>query len=237
MGFRNNGLRAIALATLVALASISVQTAPVAATDPSPTPAPEIAASPSPTSDATPTPATSPDTTPAPSAAITPPDATPTPTGTPTPIPTGTLLVSPLAATSPTGATPTAKTSFAARVVQIARAQRHKPYIRGAMGPRAFDCSGLVRYVYRLAGVSRRLGGGHSARGMLHWARIHGLASRSHPQVGDVVIYGGGTHAAIYIGQGLVISALNPRQGIRVTGLRALRAPFTTFIHTQLERP
>ena len=105
------------------------------------------------------------------------------------------------------------------------------------MGPRAFDCSGLVRYVYRLAGVSRRLGGGHSARGMLHWARSHGLASRSHPQVGDVVIYGGGTHAAIYIGQGLVISALNPRQGIRVTGLRALRAPFTTFIHTQLERP
>ncbi len=229
MGFRNNGLRAIALATLVALAGVSVQTAPVAATDPSPTPAPEVTTSPSPTPDATPTPATSPDTTPEPSAALTPPDASPTPTGT--------LLVSPLAATSPTAATPRAKTSFAARVVQIARAQRHKPYIRGAMGPRAFDCSGLVRYVYRLAGVSRRLGGGHSARGMLHWARIHGLASRSHPQVGDVVIYGGGTHAAIYIGQGLVISALNPRQGIRVTGLRALRAPFTTFIHTQLERP
>ena len=243
MGFRNNGLRAIALATLVALAGVSVQTAPVAATDPSPPPAPEVTASPSPTSDATPTPATSPDTTPEPSAALTPPDASPTPTGTPTSTatptstPTGTLLVSPLAATSPTGATPTAKTSFAARVVQIARAQRHKPYIRGAMGPRAFDCSGLVRYVYRLAGVSQRLGGGHSARGMLHWARIHGLASRSHPQVGDVVIYGGGTHAAIYIGQGLVISALNPRQGIRVTGLRALSAPFTTFIHTQLERP
>ena len=208
MGFRNYGLRAIALATLVALAGVSVQTAPVAATDPSPTPAPEVTASPSPTSDAVPIPA-----------------------------PTGTLLVSPPTATTPTAATPRAKTNFAARVVRIALAQRHKGYVRGAMGPRAFDCSGLVRYAYRLAGVSRRLGGGHSARGMLHWARIHGLASRSNPQVGDVVIYGGGTHAAIYIGRGLVISALNPRQGIRITRLHALRAPFTTFIHTQLQRP
>lgn len=208
MGFRNNGLRAIALATLVALAGVSVQTAPVAATDPSPTPAPEVTPSPSPTSDAT-----------------------------PTPTPTATLLASPLAATTATAATPRAKTNLAARVVRIARAQRHKPYVRGAMGPRAFDCSGLVRYVYRLAGVSPRLGGGHSARGMLHWARIHGLASRSHPQVGDVVIYGGGTHAAIYIGGGLVISALNPRQGIRVNRLHALRARFTTFIHMRLERP
>lgn len=229
MGFRNNGLRAIALATLVALAGVSVQTAPVAATDPSPTP--EVTASPSPTSDATPTPATSPDTAPAPSAAITPPDAIPTST------PTGTLLVSPPASTTPTAVTPRATPNFAARVVRIALAQRHKRYVRGAMGPRAFDCSGLVRYAYRLAGVSRRLGGGHSARGMLNWARIRGLTSRSHPQVGDVVIYGGGTHAAIYIGRGLVISALNPRQGIRITKLRALRTPFTTFIHTKLQRP
>jgi cell wall-associated NlpC family hydrolase len=127
-----------------------------------------------------------------------------------------------------------AKPNYARRVVRIAMAQRGKPYVRGSMGPRAFDCSGLVRYAYRRAGVSSHLGGGHSARAMLRWARVHHLASRSHPRVGDVVIYGGGTHAAIYIGHGLVISALNPRQGIRVTRLHALRARFTTFIHTHI---
>jgi cell wall-associated NlpC family hydrolase len=72
---------------------------------------------------------------------------------------------------------------------------------------------------------------------MYRWARAHHLTSRSNPRVGDIVIYGGGTHAAIYIGRGLVVSALNPRQGIRVTRLHALRAPFTAFIHTHLQRP
>ncbi|HEY5433762.1 MAG TPA: NlpC/P60 family protein, partial [Candidatus Limnocylindrales bacterium] len=127
-----------------------------------------------------------------------------------------------------------ARPNLGARVVRIALAQRGKRYIRGATGPRAFDCSGLVRYAYRRAGVSSRLGGGHSARGMLYWARIHHRASRSNPQVGDVVIYGNGSHAGIYIGNGRVISALNPRQGIRITRLHALGAPFTTFIHTRI---
>jgi cell wall-associated NlpC family hydrolase len=118
--------------------------------------------------------------------------------------------------------------------VRIARAQRGDRYVRGATGPRAFDCSGLVRFAYRRAGVSARLGGGHSAAAMLRWARRHGLTSRHHPRIGDVVIYGGGTHAAIYIGHGRVISALNPRQGIRVTRLHALSARFTAFIHTRV---
>jgi cell wall-associated NlpC family hydrolase len=126
------------------------------------------------------------------------------------------------------------KPNLAARVVRIALAQRGKRYSRGSVGPRAFDCSGLVRYAYRRGGVSSRLGGGESARSMLRWGRIHHLTSRSNPRVGDIVIYGNGTHAAIYIGHGRVISALNPRQGIRITRLHALRAPFTTFIHTHL---
>jgi cell wall-associated NlpC family hydrolase len=69
---------------------------------------------------------------------------------------------------------------------------------------------------------------------MYLWARLHHLTSRTNPRVGDVVIYGGGTHAAIYIGRGLVISALNPRKGIRITRLRALTSPFTAYIHTRI---
>ena len=102
----------------------------------------------------------------------------------------------------------------------------------GATGPNAFDCSGLVRYAYRKARISSRLGGGHSARGMLYWARLHGKTRRHNPQVGDVAIWGNGRHAGIYIGRGRVISALNPRQGIRITGLHALGDPFAAFIRT-----
>lgn len=221
MGFRNNGLRAIALATLVAISGVSAFVAPVAATDPSPTPTLDPA-TPAPTADpAAPTP------TPTPTVV---PETSPAPAIVPAPITTTTAP----AAIAPVTVAPAAKPNLAARVVQIAMAQRGKRYVYGASGPRAFDCSGLVRYVYRMAGVSSRIGGGHSARGMLLWARRHHLASRSNPRVGDIVIYGNGSHAAIYIGRGLVISALNPRQGVRVTGLHALRAPVTAIIHTHL---
>jgi cell wall-associated NlpC family hydrolase len=69
---------------------------------------------------------------------------------------------------------------------------------------------------------------------MLAWGRSHGLTSRTGGRPGDVAIYGNGSHAAIYIGNGKIVSALNPSQGIRVTGLNALGASFTTFIHTRI---
>jgi len=220
LGFRNHGLRAIAIATLVAIASISVHTAPVAATDPSPAPTTSPTAAP-----ATAAPAAADPTTAAPATAV--------PTTSPTNSPAAAPVAAQSAATSSV-ARPAVKVSEGAHVVRIAMAQRGKRYARGATGPRAFDCSGLVRYSYRIAGVSRRIGGGHAARGMYRWARMHGLTSRSNPQIGDIVIYGNGTHAAIYIGHGRVVSALNRRQGIRVTALHALGAPFTTFIHTHI---
>jgi cell wall-associated NlpC family hydrolase len=140
-----------------------------------------------------------------------------------------------VAAPSAAAATPSISTSTTAvRVVQVAEQQRGKRYVFGAAGPSAFDCSGLVVYAYRRAGVATRLGGGHSGYGMLAWARAHHRFSRSNPQVGDVVIYGGGAHVGIYIGNGKVISALNPSQGIRVTGLHALHSAVTGYIHTQL---
>jgi cell wall-associated NlpC family hydrolase len=228
-----NGLRAVSLATIVALIGISAITAPVAATDPAPSPTPAPTTSPEPTPEPTPDPTAtaSPEPTPDPN-----PTTSPEPSPAPTPDPGIADPTPPTLETTTTlvvAATPVAKPNLGARIVRIALAQRGKRYVRGATGPRAFDCSGLVRYSYRKAGISRRLGGGHSARAMLRWGRNHGLTSRRHPQIGDVVIYGNGTHAAIYIGKGRVISALNRRQGIRITRLHALRAPFTTFIHTR----
>jgi cell wall-associated NlpC family hydrolase len=41
-------------------------------------------------------------------------------------------------------------------VMRVARAQRGKPYVWGAAGPRAFDCSGYVQWVFRHA-IGRQL--------------------------------------------------------------------------------
>ena len=89
------------------------------------------------------------------------------------------------------------RTSNRPRIVRVALNQRGDPYRSGATGPNAFDCSGLVRFAYERAHVGRRLGGGHSARAMYLWGRSHGLTSRRHPRIGDVVVYGRGSHVGI----------------------------------------
>lgn len=43
--------------------------------------------------------------------------------------------------------------SAARQGLDIARAQLGKPYRYGGAGPRGFDCSGLVYYAYRKAGI------------------------------------------------------------------------------------
>ena len=42
----------------------------------------------------------------------------------------------------------------AARAVQYAKTKLGLPYVWGAQGPRAYDCSGLVQDAYRHAGIS-----------------------------------------------------------------------------------
>ncbi|WP_207841323.1 C40 family peptidase [Williamsia soli] len=72
------------------------------------------------------------------------------------------------------------------------------PYVYGAAGPDAFDCSGLVYWSHQQAGQNiprdsyGQLGGGTSV-------------SAADAQPGDVVIYNGGGHAGIYIGGGQVV--------------------------------
>ncbi len=257
MQHRAHGLRVTALALAVALAGTTAIVAPVAATDPVPVESP--APSPSPTPDPSATPSetpSSPVATPTPSVDPSP-SAVPAPSQDPAPSAAPSATADPSASPDPAASvapTPTADpapalTSVVApaprpvvvpnlglRVVRIALAQRGDQYRAGGQSPSYFDCSGLVRYSYRKAGVSAKLGGGSSARGMLYWGRLHGLTSSRNPRIGDVAIYGNGTHAGIWIGNGRVVQALNPRLDIRVLGLHAVTKPFTTFIHTRIPR-
>ena len=120
----------------------------------------------------------------------------------------------------------------AQQIIAIAKRQLGDHWRAGAVGPGAFDCSGLVLYSYRRAGDLRVLGKGRlrSARQIYAYFRAHGKASRSNPKPGDLVIWGGGTHIGIYIGHGKAISTLNT--GVRIHRVHAVTARFTTYLHT-----
>jgi cell wall-associated NlpC family hydrolase len=97
-----------------------------------------------------------------------------------------------------------------------------------------FDCIGLVLRSYAQAGVLGKLGGWYNDNGytLLRWARARHLVSSTHGQPGDVVVWGGGGHVGIYLGNGMAISALT--SGVRVHGIHAVTKRFTAFIHTGL---
>jgi cell wall-associated NlpC family hydrolase len=82
------------------------------------------------------------------------------------------------------------------KVLHEASRQKGKPYSYGAAGPRAFDCSGLVMYVYAHA-VHRSLP--HNAAQQYH--SLHHI-KRSALEKGDLIFTDDGSisHVGIYAG-------------------------------------
>ncbi|WP_329121480.1 NlpC/P60 family protein [Streptomyces sp. NBC_01353] len=98
--------------------------------------------------------------------------------------------------------------SRAAAAVIAARSAIGMPYVWGATGPRAFDCSGLMVWSYRQAGIS-----------LPRTSSAQRYAGRQVPlsqaQPGDLVTYrSDASHVGIYAGNGQVIHA--PYPGARV---------------------
>ena len=121
----------------------------------------------------------------------------------------------------------------AAAVIAAARHHLGAAYRSGATGPRAFDCSGLVYRAFKEARRAGIIGGTRaSAAAYMRMFERRGQASRTHGRPGDLVIYGHGSHIGIYLGRGMVISALT--SGVRRHGLKQLTVPFTEFLHTHL---
>ncbi|MET9956398.1 NlpC/P60 family protein [Streptomyces sp. NPDC006339] len=98
--------------------------------------------------------------------------------------------------------------SRAAAAVIAARSAIGKPYVWGATGPSAFDCSGLMVWSYRQAGIALP----RTSQAQRNAGRRVPL---SQAQPGDLVTYrGDASHVAIYAGNGQVIHA--PYPGARV---------------------
>ncbi|MEG0824938.1 MAG: SH3 domain-containing C40 family peptidase [Oscillospiraceae bacterium] len=103
-----------------------------------------------------------------------------------------------------------AASTLGAQAVAIAKQQIGKPYVSGAKGPNAFDCSGFVYYVYKQLGYS--LNGGSSTQFRNYGTPVN---SMNELQPGDLFFicnpaYSGGnitSHVGIYIGGGQFIHA------------------------------
>ncbi|MFF8358415.1 C40 family peptidase [Streptomyces chartreusis] len=114
---------------------------------------------------------------------------------------------------SPGSAAAQAPNARAAAAVSYAYAKLGSPYVWGATGPNAFDCSGLTQAAYREAGVSLP---------RTTYAQIDAgrRVSRSELRPGDLVFfYSGISHVGLYIGNGQMIHAPNPSAPVRVAPL------------------
>lgn len=99
----------------------------------------------------------------------------------------------------------------ASGAVAFARRQLGKPYVWGATGPDAYDCSGLTQACYASVGIPLNRTAAQQFR--------QGVAvERNSLQPGDLVFYNNSTnptHVGIYVGNDQIINALNPSTGVR----------------------
>ena len=83
-------------------------------------------------------------------------------------------------------------------------------YVWGGKSYKAWDCSGFVSYVFAQAGISLT---------SYTFQMKNELVPTSNPQPGDIVFTNGLNHVGIYVGNGQMISALNPSQGTQLTAV------------------
>ena len=103
--------------------------------------------------------------------------------------------------------------SVAQRAVAAAMTRLGDRYVFGATGPKRFDCSGLVQWAYRQAGISTT-----HYTGTLWNDYRHIPESQLKP--GDLVFfYRDHHHVGIYIGNGLMINAPHTGDVVRIASI------------------
>ena len=100
--------------------------------------------------------------------------------------------------------------------LNFALAQVGKSYVRGATGPNSYDCSGLTSTAYAQVGV----GLPRTSQAQYGVGTPVSLANLA---PGDLVFYYSGiSHVAIYIGNGMIVGASNPRTGVNVASVTSM---------------
>lgn len=101
----------------------------------------------------------------------------------------------------------------AGAAIATALAQVGDRYQHAAMGPDAFDCSGLTSYAYAAAGIALP----HSSRAQ---SQLGTQVSRAELQAGDLVFfYNPISHVGLYIGNGMMVHARTYGSPVAVTSV------------------
>ncbi len=108
-----------------------------------------------------------------------------------------------------------APSEVAGRAMQYALAEVGKPYVWGATGPNAYDCSGLMLRAYESAGVTLP-----RVSRQQYWAGAQLPVRQAQP--GDLLFWGYDTanpdtihHVAMYLGNGQMVEAANQTVPLR----------------------
>jgi cell wall-associated NlpC family hydrolase len=101
-------------------------------------------------------------------------------------------------------------TNVGTTALRAALSQRGKPYVWGAAGPDAYDCSGLVVWAFAQEGISLP-----HYTGSLWNSGMH--VSRDQLEPGDLVFFFADiSHVGIYLGNGLMVDAPSAGQDVQV---------------------
>ena len=104
----------------------------------------------------------------------------------------------------------------AGAAVSYAMSQVGDAYVYGASGPSAYDCSGLTMMAWAQAGVSLP----HSSSGQMGSGAP---VSQSQLQPGDLVFYYSPvSHVGMYIGNGMIVHAANPGDGVTTAPVNSM---------------
>ncbi|WP_264796183.1 C40 family peptidase [Arthrobacter mangrovi] len=163
-----------------------------------------------------------------PSSRPAPPPAPPAPEPEPAPAPAPAPTPKPVVAPKPAPA-PAPNYSLAQTAINFAvgKANNKKSFYQWAgNGPWGFDCSGLTQQAFGAAGqwIPRTA--------TAQYAQAPHKVPLSQLQAGDLVFWGtegNFWHVAIYLGDGQVVHAMNPDDGLRVTSIGYMYGTLHTF--------
>ncbi len=100
-----------------------------------------------------------------------------------------------------------------ASALRAALSKLGAPYVWGASGPSAFDCSGLVQWAFRQEGVAL-------PRVAAAQAGVGTPVSRADLQPGDLVFfYAPISHVGIYVGNGQIVHASTAGSPVKITSI------------------
>ena len=106
--------------------------------------------------------------------------------------------------------------SSASKVISLAKTLLGKPYVWGAEGPNAFDCSGLMTYIFKNgAGINL-------PRTSTEQSKYGKTVSRADLKPGDLIFSstngtGKVSHVGVYIGNGEMIHAPKPGDVVKIS--------------------